>query len=101
MSIKIFGDKATVRAEWHAEADRSEHPKFSLEISEDGRMTPVAVPGTPGELFELQEEITAFVRAIRDGSPLPITPEEGRRAVALCLQAVRSLETGAVVQLPS
>lgn len=99
MSIKIFGDKATLRAEWHAELDRSEHPNFSLEISEGDRMTPVAMPGTPGELFELQEEIGAFVRAIRDGSPLPITPEEGRRAVALCMQAVRSLETGGVVKL--
>ncbi len=101
LSIKIFGDKATMRAEWHAELDRSEHPNFSLEISEGDRMTPLAVPGTPGELFELQEEIAAFVHTLRDGSPLPMTPEEGRRAVALCLQAVRSLETGEVVQLPS
>ena len=54
-----------------------------------------------GERFELEEEIAAFVRALREGTPLPITPEEGCRAVALCLHAVRSLKTGEVVQLPS
>ena len=99
LSIKVFGDRATLRAEWHADLDRSEHPAYSLEISEDGRMTPVAVPGTPGELFELREEIAALTRVLTAGGSLPITPEEGRRAVALCLEAARSLETRQVVAL--
>ncbi|HWB83796.1 MAG TPA: Gfo/Idh/MocA family oxidoreductase [Bryobacteraceae bacterium] len=99
ISIKVFGEKAALRAEWHAELDRSEHPEFSLEISEGDRMTPLVVPGTPGEHFELKEEIAAMVRAVRDGGALPITPEEGRRAVALCQEAIRSLATGQVVQL--
>ena len=99
VSMKIFGDRATLRAEWHADLDRSEHPAFSLEISEEGRMTPVAVPGTPGEHFELREEIKALTRVLTSGGSLPITPEEGRRAVALCLEATRSLATGQVVSL--
>jgi len=37
--------------------------------------------------------------AIRDGAPLPITPEEARRAVMLCLEARRSLELGQAVKL--
>jgi myo-inositol 2-dehydrogenase/D-chiro-inositol 1-dehydrogenase len=98
-SLKVFGNRATLRAEWHAELDRSEHPSYSLEVSEGDRMLPLEVPGTPGELFELREEIAAMARAGRDGSPLPITPEEGRRAVALCLEATRSLETGEVVPI--
>jgi myo-inositol 2-dehydrogenase/D-chiro-inositol 1-dehydrogenase len=97
LSIKVFGDRAILRAEWHAELDRSEHPAYSLEISEDGHMTAVDVPGTPGELFELREEIAALARALTSGGSLPITPEEGRRAVALCLESVRSLETGQVI----
>ena len=98
-SIKIFGSRALVRAEWHAELDRSEHPSYSLEISDGGAMKPLEVPTTPGELFELREEIASMARAVRDGAPLPITPEEGRRAVMLCLEARRSLETGQVVRL--
>ena len=99
LSIKVFGSKAMIRAEWHAELDRSEKPAFALTISENGAMHPVEVPSTPGETFELRQEIAAMAAAIRDGGPLPITPEEGRRAILLCLEARRSLELGTVVRL--
>ncbi|MGH9470238.1 MAG: Gfo/Idh/MocA family oxidoreductase, partial [Terriglobia bacterium] len=98
-SVKLFGSRSLVRAEWHAEIDRSQRPGYSLEISRDGHLEPVEVPGTPGEFFELRVELASFVRAIREGTALPVTPEEGRAAVALCLSAQRSLETGQVVSL--
>jgi myo-inositol 2-dehydrogenase/D-chiro-inositol 1-dehydrogenase len=99
LSIKLFGSKALIRAEWHAELDRSEKPAFELTISENGAMHPLAVPTTPGETFELRQEIAAVAAAIREGAPLPITPAEARRAVMLCLEARRSLELGQVVSL--
>jgi myo-inositol 2-dehydrogenase/D-chiro-inositol 1-dehydrogenase len=99
LSIKLFGSKALIRAEWHAELDRSEKPAFDLTISENGAMRPLEVPSTPGEIFELRQEIAAMAAAIRHGAPLPITAEEGRRAVMLCLEARRSLELGQPVQL--
>jgi myo-inositol 2-dehydrogenase/D-chiro-inositol 1-dehydrogenase len=99
LSIKLFGTKALIRAEWHAEVDRSEKPVFDLTISENGAMRPLQAPTTPGETFELRQEIAAMVAAIRHGTPLPITAEEGRRAVMLCLEARRSLELGQPVKL--
>jgi myo-inositol 2-dehydrogenase/D-chiro-inositol 1-dehydrogenase len=99
LTIKSFGSKAMIRAEWHAELDRSEHPTYFLELSDQGTMKKLPVSGTPGELFVLREEIAAMVRAVREGAPLPITPEEGRRAVMLCSEAQRSLSTGKVVSL--
>jgi myo-inositol 2-dehydrogenase / D-chiro-inositol 1-dehydrogenase len=99
LSIKIIGSQAMLRAEWHAEVDRSEYPSYSLEISDQGGLRKLAVPKTPGELFELREEIDSLARAVREGAPLPITPEEGRRAVMLCLEAQRSLETQEPVRL--
>jgi len=93
LSIRIFGSRACLRAEWHAEIDRSERPAHSLEVSENGSMRPVPVHSTPGELFELQQEIAAMVGAVRNDAPLPMQPEDGRRAVRLCLEARRSLET--------
>ena len=99
LTIKFIGSQAFARAEWHAELDRSEHPSYSLEISENGHMRSLEVEKTPGELFELREEIAALARAVRDGAPLPITPHEARRAVMLCLEAERSLETGEAVRL--
>jgi len=100
LSLKILGSNGLVRAEWHAAFDRSEHPTYSLEISENGGLRRLDVPTTPGELFELREEMTAMARAVRDGASLPIKPEEARRAVMLCLEAQRSLETGQVMELP-
>ncbi len=99
LSIKIFGSHGLARAEWHAELDRSERPSYSLEVSEEGALKKVAVAGTPGELFELREEIGALARAAREGADLPITPAEGRRAVMLCEAAERSLETGQTIHL--
>jgi myo-inositol 2-dehydrogenase/D-chiro-inositol 1-dehydrogenase len=93
-SLKIFGSRGVIRGEWHAELDRSEKPRYSLELSDGTGLRPVEVTSTPGELFELREEIAAMVRAVRDGGPLPITPEEARRAVALCLSARESLAWG-------
>lgn len=98
LSIKVFGSKAMLRAEWHAAFDRSERPSYSLEVSEQGSLKKLDVPGTPGEFFELQEEITALARAVRESGRLPITPEEARRAVMLCTEAQRSLETGQVIR---
>jgi myo-inositol 2-dehydrogenase/D-chiro-inositol 1-dehydrogenase len=99
LSIKIFGSKAMLRAEWHAELDRSEHPSYSLEVSDQGGLKRLEVAAPPGEMFELREEIAALARAVRDGVPLPVRPEEARRAVMLCLEAQRSLETGQVIRL--
>jgi myo-inositol 2-dehydrogenase/D-chiro-inositol 1-dehydrogenase len=93
-SLKVFGSRGVIRGEWHAELDRSEKPGYSLEISQNGNMRPLQVTSTPGELFELREEIAAMVNAVRDGAPLPIAPEEARRAVALCLKARESLANG-------
>ena len=93
LSIKVFGSKDMLRAEWHAELDRSEHPSYTLEVSKGSSLQKLEVPGTPGELFELREEIAALVRAIRGERSLPMKPEEARRAVMLCLKAQESLES--------
>lgn len=99
LSIKIFGSRGMVRAEWHAELDRSERPSYSLEVSEGGTLKKIKVAATPGELFELREEIASLARAVREGVTLPITPQEGRRGVMLCQAAERSLETGQIIHL--
>ena len=98
-SVKIFASKGLLRAEWHAELDRSQNPAYSLESSRGDHLQPVSVPGTPGEFYELAVEIASLARAIQEGVPLPISPEAARRAVALCLEAQRSLETGKVLNL--
>jgi myo-inositol 2-dehydrogenase/D-chiro-inositol 1-dehydrogenase len=46
------------------------------------------------------DELSAFVRSITDGDPLPITPQEARGAVELSVAAVVSSRRGSPVSLP-
>ena len=46
------------------------------------------------------EEISAFIRAIQEDAPLPITPQEARGAVELSVGAVLSSQRGAPVSFP-
>lgn len=43
--------------------------------------------------------LRAFVKAVREGSPVPVTGEDGLRAAEVALAAYRSAEEGAVVTL--
>jgi myo-inositol 2-dehydrogenase / D-chiro-inositol 1-dehydrogenase len=99
LTIKVIGSKAMIRAEWHAALDRAENPAYFLELSGEGALKRLRVTDTPGELFELRQEIAVMARAVQEGESLPITPEEARRAVMLCLEAQRSLATGEIVKL--
>jgi myo-inositol 2-dehydrogenase / D-chiro-inositol 1-dehydrogenase len=99
ISVKVFGSQGVLRSEWHAELDRSERPEFALSISSGDALESLAVPSTPGELFELREQIRTFEQAVVVGKPLPIQPEEARRAVQLCEAATESLLSGLPVDL--
>jgi len=44
-------------------------------------------------------ELTAFVDAIRLGTPAPVTGEDARTALSIALAAIRSVETGTAVDI--
>src|SRR5699024_1736219 len=44
-------------------------------------------------------ELTAFVDAVVNRKPLPVTAEDGRQAIVLAEAAVQSLETGRPIRL--
>jgi myo-inositol 2-dehydrogenase/D-chiro-inositol 1-dehydrogenase len=41
----------------------------------------------------------AFVDAVRDGKPMPVTSHDGRQAIVLAEAAVKSLRTGRPVKV--
>ena len=47
-----------------------------------------------GEVYELVDQVARVTQAVRDGTPVACTGEDGRRAVALCLAAQASLASG-------
>ncbi len=50
---------------------------------------------------DLKEEVNHFVTAVRDGKPFRISVEEAMRAVAVNDAVLKSVETGAVVEVES
>ena len=98
--VKLTGTGGALWANWSGALDRDHHPSFSLRHHDGTRVVEVPLEGMSGEVYELQAEIAMMVRAVRDGTPVAATGSDGRWAVALCLAAQRSVETGQVVSLP-
>jgi myo-inositol 2-dehydrogenase/D-chiro-inositol 1-dehydrogenase len=45
-------------------------------------------------VYELVDEVAAVVRAVREGTPVPCTGEDGWWSAAMCLKAAESVRTG-------
>jgi predicted dehydrogenase len=72
-----------------------------LTIANDAGLTqPVNFPALLHVDQAYVDELEAFVGALRNDAPLPITPQEARGAVELSVAAVRSSQLGAPVTLP-
>jgi len=81
-------------ASWSGAMDRTFHPTFSLKYFDGEKVQDVPLTKTTGEVYELEEELAGITAAAR-GAKLPCaTGEDGRWAVALCLKAQESVDTG-------
>jgi myo-inositol 2-dehydrogenase / D-chiro-inositol 1-dehydrogenase len=93
-SAKLTGTEGAIWASWSGATDRTHEPVFSLKLQGAGAAADVPIARPSGEVYELVDEIAAVVAAVRDGTPVPCTGEDGQWAVAMCLQAAASLESG-------
>lgn len=98
-TVKLTGTKGALWASWSGAMDRTLHPTFSLRAFDGETVREVTIEKVTGEVFELEDQMAMLVTAIRDGSPLTCTAEDGRWSVAMCLAATRSVETGAPVRI--
>jgi myo-inositol 2-dehydrogenase/D-chiro-inositol 1-dehydrogenase len=96
-TVQLTGTDGALWARWSGALDRDPHPSFALTLHQKGQTTAVPIARPAGELHELEDEIAMMVRAVRAGTPVAATGEDGRWAVALCLAAQQSAATGAVV----
>jgi myo-inositol 2-dehydrogenase/D-chiro-inositol 1-dehydrogenase len=98
-TVKVAGTKGALWANWSGAMDRTLHPTFSLRAFDGEQVEEVPIDTVTGEVFELEDQIAMLVDAIRNGRPLSCTAEDGRWAVAMCLAAQRSVETGRSVAI--
>ena len=99
-TAKITGTEGALWARWSGAMDRTFEPTFALQSLEGDRVVDVPIEKKSGEVYELVDEIDAFARAIRDGTPPACTGEDGRWSVAMCLRSEQSLVDGRPVSLP-
>ena len=90
-TVKLTGTEGALWASWSGAMDRTFEPTAGLKRSVGGRVEDVPLARPSGEVYELVEEVEAFVRAVREGTRPPCTGEDGRWSTSLCLAAERSL----------
>jgi len=90
--IEVHGSKGAVRAENHREAN--------IEIANaDGYLRPPLMNFFMTRYVKAYaNEIAAFVHAVGQGTPLPVTGMDGLRALELAEAALKSIETGRAIQ---
>jgi myo-inositol 2-dehydrogenase/D-chiro-inositol 1-dehydrogenase len=99
--VKVTGTRGAIWASWSGAMDRDFHPRFALKYHNGETVVEIPLARPTGEVYELEDEITMMVQAVRDGGPVAATGSDGRLAVALCLAAQRSVDMGQVVSLVS
>jgi myo-inositol 2-dehydrogenase / D-chiro-inositol 1-dehydrogenase len=93
-TVKVTGERGALWARWSGAMDRTLHPTFSLRAFNGGEVIDVPIEKITGEVFELEDQVAMFVRALREGQPLSCPAEDGRWSVAMCLAAQRSVDAG-------
>lgn len=87
-AFEVFGTEGMLAA-------RDSEMRMLEHFGPDGAMRD---PGAYGHLLHVEdayvEEHRAFVRSVREGTPLPVTPEEARLALAVGLAADASARSG-------
>ena len=97
VELRLVGSEASLRAHWAGTMDDDPRPDVGLVLQHDGVDEVQDVPRDTGHAHDLVRQTRAFVRAVRDGEPVPATAEDGRAAVALCLAVEASLARRAAV----
>jgi myo-inositol 2-dehydrogenase/D-chiro-inositol 1-dehydrogenase len=97
--VKVTGTRGAVWASWSGAQDRDFHPRFELKYYDGEKVVEIPLARPTGEVYELEDEIAMMVAAVRDGRPVAATGTDGKGAVALCLAAQQSVDTGEVIQV--
>lgn len=93
-TVKICGTQGSLWAGWSGALDRTLHPEFFLKTFNGEQVENVAIDRTPGELFELEDQIALMADVVRGHKPVHCTGNDGRWAVALSQAALKSADTG-------
>lgn len=94
MRSVFYGTKGTIICD-----NTSDHLTLFTELEDDVHYTtPISIPVAVNN-HNAAAEIDAFVNALNENAPMPITSVEGASTVAVCRAIVESAKTGVPVQI--
>jgi myo-inositol 2-dehydrogenase/D-chiro-inositol 1-dehydrogenase len=91
---KLTGTDGAFWATWDGAMDRTFEPTFRLQLMRGEQISEVPIDKPAGEVYELVDQVRRFVQAVRDGTAVACSGEDGLRSVALCLAAEESIAAG-------
>ena len=98
-TVKITGTDGALWAAWSGAMDRTFEPTFSLKVQRGEQVQQVAIDRPSGEVYELVDQMAIFIRAVREGTPVLCSGEDGWWSTAMCLKAAESIRAGGPVVL--
>ena len=100
--LKLTGKNGAIMASWRGATDDAPARQtldYMRSESREGDVESVAFTEKASELYELEREMEALVRAIRGEGSVIADGIDGVWSIALCEAAHRSIETGEVVSM--
>jgi myo-inositol 2-dehydrogenase/D-chiro-inositol 1-dehydrogenase len=91
---KLTGTEGALWAAWDGAMDRTFEPTFRLQLMRSDVVSEVPIVKPAGEVYELVDQVRRFAQAVREGTPVACSGEDGLRSVALCLAAQESIAAG-------
>ena len=88
--MTLYGEKGSLRAEWHGITDRTLEPSIGIALRKDGERRTVEVAADSGELFELRAEIANMVQCVTGHGDPPMSPHEALRNLRMAFQIMES-----------
>ncbi len=100
-TVKVVGTKGTLSAGWHGPVDEATQPVMQMEYYNGKKVRKIPIKRIAGELYEIEIEMKTMVDAVsgKVKTTSLATPEEGKRAVALCIAGEKSAELNKVIQI--
>lgn len=88
--VTIYGEKGSVRGEWHGITDRTLEPTYSVTLRQAGVATTIDDLPASGELFELQAEIAEMIACVKGEKSPPLSPYEALDNLKLAMAIQQS-----------
>jgi myo-inositol 2-dehydrogenase/D-chiro-inositol 1-dehydrogenase len=99
-TAKITGTAGAIWASWSGATDRTFEPAFWLKVQRgEAPVEEVSIAKPSGEVYELVDEVASVVRAVREGTPVSCSGEDGWWSAAMCLKAAESMQSGTPIAL--